>query len=241
MLPRAVLLQPGRAQVTPYLLGDGVGGHVPPAQRVRGPGAAHGHLVLPVVQEAALLRRGLFTKAGQPLVTSTNPSALSHNNPASAAHNARPAQHPTSTAPRWDSLQAGELERVGAETMRIMNDEGEEKIRLTGLVAFRATNFGKVPMFKQSAVSSGVRTFSLLIPAAQTFAAGMCHQGKGDVCVFCSKHPLLAVLRWCWLRVQLPEPPGLCQGRFLYNFNLEFNVCLNMNGHNTQGEFPKCS
>lgn len=79
LLPAAVLqaLRPHqRLDVATCLLGDGVGGHVPPAQRVRGPGAAHGHLVLPVVQEAALLRRGLFTKAGQPLVTSTNPCML---------------------------------------------------------------------------------------------------------------------------------------------------------------------
>lgn len=181
LLPAPVLQALGSHQgldVATCLLGDGVGGHVPPAQRVRGPGAAHGHLVLPVVQEAALLRRGLFTKAGQPLVTSTHPSTLSHNNPASAVHNAQSAQYPTNTAPLWDSLQAGELERVRAEVMRIMNDEGEEKIRLTGLVTFRATDLGKIPMFKQSAVNSAVRTFSLLIPAAETFAGGMCHQEK---------------------------------------------------------------
>lgn len=44
-----------------HLLGDGVGGHIPPPQRVGVPLAAPRPLVLPVVQDAALLRRGLFT------------------------------------------------------------------------------------------------------------------------------------------------------------------------------------
>lgn len=45
-----------------YLLGDGVWRHVPPPQRVGVPLAAHSHLLLPVVQDAALLRRGLLRK-----------------------------------------------------------------------------------------------------------------------------------------------------------------------------------
>ena len=45
-----------------YLLRDGVRRHVPPPQRVGVPLAAHRHLLLPIVQNAALLRRGLLQK-----------------------------------------------------------------------------------------------------------------------------------------------------------------------------------
>lgn len=122
--------------------------------------------------------------------------------------------------------------------MRIMNDERGEKIHQTGLVTFGETNFGEIPIFKQPGGNSGVGAFSLLIPAAETFVGRIFRKDfHQEICVFCSKHPLLAVLRLCWLL----EPPGSCQGHFLSNINLEFNVCLNMNGHNTQAKFFHCS